>query len=265
MDANKLWNQYNTFRKRKVKQFAPSIYKALQAQIKYYIETQDLVNLPQQPMQEALSELYKEVGRIWGANTFYSILKDAGIRFKQPEVNIKRNASFGINQDFIDEIIRFFQTDLFNSVTLITETTRNQIRQIVEDGLQQQLSLDEIINNLLTSGITKNRAAVISRTEVGKAANAAAVIGAKKTGLKTKKVWIAVNDFRTRKDHVHVDNQTQPDDKPFVVGNEGYLMMYPMATTTTTGQRVPGKEIIQCRCTLGHIVMRDKNGLPLRR
>jgi len=264
MNANKLWHTYNNFRKRKVKQFAPSIYKALQAQIKYYIETQDLVNLPQVPMQQALSELYSETGRVWAATIFFSVLNDAGVRYKKPEVNIKRNASFGLNQDFIDAIIQFFQTDMFGNIQNITQTTRNQIQQIVSDGVQQQLSLDDIINNLLTSGITKTRAAMISRTEVGKAANAAAEIGAKKTGLLTRKVWIAALDSRTRPDHVHVDNQTQPSDKPFIVGSEGFLMMRPMASVSEDGRKIPGKEVINCRCTFGHIPVRGKDGLPVR-
>jgi hypothetical protein len=265
MNADKLWHTYNKFRLRKTKQFAPSIYKALQSQIKYYAATQDLINLPQQPMQEVLMDLYKDVGRIYAANTFYSLLKDAGIRYKKPEVNIKRNGSIGINQEFIDAILDFFSVDMFGNVQNITQTTRNQIQKIVEEGVHEWLSLDEIINNLLTSGITKNRAAVISRTEIGKAANAATDIGVKKTGLLTNKVWISVSDHRTRPDHVHVNNQIQPADKPFIVGNERFLMMHPMDTTSEDGRRVPGKEIINCRCTFGHIVLKDKHGLPLRK
>lgn len=263
MNSNKLWHDYNNFRKRKVKQFAPSIYKALQAQIKYYIETQDLVNLPQAPMQEALSELYTETGRQWAMQTYYSILKDAGVKHTTPAVMVKRNAAFGLNEDFVNAILEFFRTDLFNTVTNITETTRNQIRQIVEEGVQQQLSLDQIINNLLSSDITKNRAALIARTETMKAANYGEQAGANRTGLQTRKEWISVRDHRTRHDHINVDGSIVPDDKPFNVG--GYLMMRPGSDKTTDGQRVPAREICNCRCCVGRVVLRAKNGLPLRK
>lgn len=263
MNANKLWHTYNNFRKRKVKQFAPSIYRALQAQIKYYTETQDLVNLPQAPMQAALSMLYRETGRQWAMQTYYGILKDAGVKHSNPVLRVKRNAAFGLNEEFIQAILDFFSTDLFNTVTNITETTRRQIRQLVEDGIQAQLSLDQIIDNLLTSGITKNRAALISRTEIMKAANAAEQIGSDRTGLQTRKEWISAIDNRTRRDHITVDGSIVPDGSPFNVG--GYLMDRPGDGTSADGRKVPASEICNCRCTCGRHVLRGADGLPLRK
>lgn len=261
MNADKLWRQYHAFSKRKAAQFTPSIYRALQAQIKHFAQTQDLINLPQQPMQEALRQLYSTTGRQWAAFTFYSILKDAGVKHVEPAVRIKRTGSIGLNQEFVDAIIEFFRTDLFNMVTNITDTTRQYIRDQVEQGIQQQLSLDEIINNMLTADITKTRAALIARTETGKAANAAEQIGTDKTNLQTRKEWISVRDKRTRHDHINVDGSIVPDGKPFNVG--GYLMLRPGANRTTDGQKVPAKEVVNCRCVIGRHVLRGKNGLPL--
>lgn len=264
MDANKLWHSYNSFRLRKTKQYTPAIYAALQAQVKYYIATQDLVNLPQKPMQDTLMRLYIDVGRIWGMNTYYNILKDAGIKgHVRPTLSIKRNGSIGLNEEFIQAIVDFFQVDLFNTVTNIEETTRKFIREQVESGIQQQLSLDQIINNMLNDEITKTRAALIARTETMKGANAAEQIGADKTGLKTNKVWLSVRDDRTRRDHVNVDNVVVPDGSPFNVG--GYLMLRPGVDRTTDGIKVPAKEICNCRCVIGRKVLRGSNGLPLRK
>jgi Phage Mu protein F like protein len=263
MNADRLWRQYNTFRKRKTLQFAPSVYKALQAQIKYYTETKDLVNLPQEPMLNALRELYGVTGRQWATFTFFNVLKDAGVKYQEPALRIKRLGSIGLNEEFVNAILEYFQTDLFNTVTNITETTRTFIREQVASGIEQQLSLDDIINNLLVSGITKNRAALISRTETMKAANAAEQVGTDKTGLETRKEWLAVRDNRTRHDHVNVDGSIVPDGSPFNVG--GYLMQRPGATKTTDGRSVPGKEICNCRCTIGRKVLRGEDGLPLRK
>lgn len=263
MNAEQLWRQYNAFRKRKAAQFAPSIYRALQAQIKYFTETNDLNNLPTGPMQAALTELYRVTGRQWAVFTFHNVLKDAGVKFIEPAVRIKQRGSIGLNQEFVDAIIEFFRVDLFNQVTNITETTRTFIREQVEKGIQQQLSLDEIINSMLRDNITKTRAALIARTEVGKAANAAEQIGSDKTNLQTRKEWISVRDFRTRFDHVQVDGSIVPDGRPFNVG--GYLMLRPGASKTTDGLKVPAKEVCNCRCCVGRIVLKDKDGLPLRR
>lgn len=264
MNADKLWHDYNRFRKRKAAKFAPSIYRGLQEQVKYYVQTQDLNNLPQQQLQQTLLSLYTETGRQWAMNTYYSILKDAGIKHSDtPEIRIKRRAAFGLNEEFIQAILQFFQTDLFNTVTSITETTRQFIREQVEQGIQQQLSLDQIINNLLSPGITKNRAALIARTETMKAANYGEQAGTDRTGLQTRKEWISVRDNRTRRDHVTVDGSIVPDNSPFNVG--GYLMMRPGVNKTTDGRKVPANEVCNCRCCVGRVVLRGRDGLPLRK
>ncbi len=273
MDANKLWEQYNAFHKRYTAKYRPAIYKALQDQVNYYIKTKDLANLPQKPMQDILMKLYIDVGRIWGMNTYYNILRDLSKNelsyLKQTNTNseirisLKRNGAIGLNEEFIQAIIDFFNIDLFNTVTNITETTRKFIRQVVADGILNQLGLDDIINELQTSGLTKDRSALIARTETMKGANAAEQIGTDATGLQTNKVWIAVRDKRTRFDHVNVDNAVVPDGQPFNVG--GYLMLRPGVDRTTDGQRVPAKEICNCRCVVSRKVLRGTNGLPLRK
>src|SRR6478609_641591 len=263
MNSEKLWHDYNKFTLRKAKQFAPSIYKALNKQIEYYIQTNDLSNLPQAPIQDVLTELYTEVGRNWAIVTYYNLLKDAGLKHDpNPRLQIKRRAAIGLNEEFIQAILDFFATDQFNTIQNITQTTRNFIREQVNQGIQNQLSLDEIIDNLLSSGITKNRAALIARTEIGKSANAAEQIGSDKTGLVTTKVWISVRDFRTRLHHLEVDNQVRPDGKPFDV--DGYQMQRPGDVKSADGRKVPGSLICNCRCCVGREVLRDKKtGLPL--
>lgn len=263
MNTDKLWRQYNAFRKRKIVQHTPAVYKALQAQIQYYAATKDTVHLPTQPMTDALRHLHKETGRQWAFKTYYGVLNDAGLKHSVPALRIKANGAIGINEDFINSILNFFQTDLFNTVTNITETTRKFINDQVSSGLEQQLSLDDIINSMLSSEITKNRAALIARTETMKAANAGEQVGTDKTQLQTQKEWIAVRDNRTRFDHAAEDGAIVPDGKPFDVG--GYLMQRPGDSRTSTGGLVPAREICNCRCVIGRHVMRGPDGLPLRK
>jgi hypothetical protein len=263
MNADKLWHQYNNFRKRKVAQHAPPVYKALQAQVTHYTTTRDLVHLPTQPLHNALQHLYKETGRQWAFKTYYSILKDAGLKHSNPQLRIKANGAIGLNEEFIQAITDFFNVDLFNTVTNITETTRQFLKDQTAAGIDQGLSLDDIINNLTTSDITKMRASLIARTETMKAANAAEQVGSDRTGLQTEKEWIAVRDNRTRFDHAEVDGKLAPDGKGFNVG--GYLMERPGDTIDDNGRAVPAREICNCRCCIGRHVMEDADGLPVRK
>ncbi len=275
MNADKLWQQYNTFRKRYAVKYAPAIYKALQAQIKYFANTRDTANLPRQQITNVLQSLYVEVGRIWATNTYYNVLKDLTPRdlyylrktndsFRAAK-ELKRRGAIGLNEEFVQAILDFFQIDLFNTVTNITETTRQFIREQVQQGIQEQLSLDEIINRMITDNITKTRAALIARTETMKGANAAEQIGSDKTGLKTNKIWISVRDNRTRRDHVTADNQKQPDGKPFIIGFEQFQMQRPGSVKSDDGRKIPAKEVCNCRCVVGREVLRGKDGLPLRK
>ncbi|HEY1871615.1 MAG TPA: phage minor head protein [Chitinophagaceae bacterium] len=257
MNADKLWHQYNNFRKRKVAQHAPPVYKALQAQVTHYTTTRDLVHLPTQPLHNALQHLYKETGRQWAFKTYYSILKDAGVKHSTPVLRIKANGAIGLNEEFIQAITDFFNVDLFNTVTNITETTRQFLKDQTAAGIDQGLSLDDIINNLTTSDITKMRAALIARTETMKAANAAEQVGSDRTGLATEKEWIAVRDNRTRIDHADVDGKLAPDGTAFNVG--GFKMDRPGDT------RAPAREVCNCRCCIGRHVMEDADGLPVRK
>lgn len=60
---------------------------------------------------------------------------------------------------------------------------------------------------------------------------------------KKNKTWVDIGDNRERKTHLAVGGRTIPIKEDFLVG--GYPMKYPKDTS-----RAPGKEYINCRCSI---------------
>lgn len=209
-------------------------------------------------MYDALKELYTNTGRLWAWQSFMNVSNEARIG--------RKAAPLGINQEFINAILSYFNARLLEKVDGINQTTREWIEQQITKGIEDGLSLDQVIRNILiNTDMPRYRAERISRTENMLAASYAEEIGVAKTGLETVKVWLSVDDKRTRHDHRLVDNQERPADEPFNVG--GYAMMRPgdSQTQNVMGLVAPASEIVQCRCVLGRRVLRDENGLPMRR
>ena len=253
--------QYNNFRKRKAAKHTPAVYKALQAQIKHFAQTGKVDEIPMQPVYDAVKNMYTDAGKLWALQTYYNTLKEAGLKHGQ---QVKR-APIGFNEEFINSILAYFNTQLLTEATIpITETTQEWIRRELTRGINEGLGIDEIVRGIIQSPITRRRAELISRTEVMRASNLGEQIGVDKTGLDTKKVWIAIRDKRTRHDHALVDNSIVADGEPFNVG--GWSMQRPGDPIDEQGNKVPASEICNCRCTIGRKVNRDPvTGLPMRR
>lgn len=257
MNKAKLISQWRTFLTRKTKQHIPAIYRVIRGQLKYYAETRDL-NFPIAPMYDVLRNLYVDTGRLWAYQSYVNVNNEARVGNKA--------APLGLNQEFINAILSYFNARLLEKVSDINLTTREWVELQITKGIEDGLSLDQVIRNIVgNTDMPRYRAERISRTENMFAASNAEEIGVAKTGLETVKVWLSVNDNRTRHDHILVDDQERPADEPFNVGN--YRMMRPGDTTTQNvmGQVAPAKEVVNCRCCLGRKVLRDADGLPLRR
>ena len=250
---------WSRFQKRAEKLWAPRINKAIQQQIKEFIDTYGVGDVASAgfinfaPMYDVLKELYVSVGVTWSARTVAYIKKEPR--------QLKR-MTIGFNEEMTNLILSYFQTDLLSDVVEISETTRRNIIEALSKAQFLGYSLEETINLITDESVTRIRARLIARTETVTAANKAADIAARKTGLVLQKTWIAANDNRTRRDHAEVDDTTIDVDKPFIVG--GYEMMQP-GDRGTKGTPTPAKEICNCRCVCGYAGKRDRNGRLLSR
>jgi uncharacterized protein with gpF-like domain len=134
------------------------------------------------------------------------------------------------------------------------------------EAQREGLSIEQAADAMVKDEFPRNRAVVIARTETIKATNFGAVMGAKKSGFQTEKLWISSRDARTRRiprdtwGHLQMNGQIAQIDEPFKVPNRN---------GNHDSLQFPGdpkgvaSDVIQCRCTVGFNVLRGENGLPL--
>lgn len=97
-----------------------------------------------------------------------------------------------------------------------------------------------------TPGIGLQRAALIARTEMHNAAQAANMQAAEATGIQgLKKEWLAAEDKRTRPDHNDADGQ--------VVEKEGQFTVGASQMDRPGDQSAPPRQTVNCRCALSFI------------
>jgi uncharacterized protein with gpF-like domain len=209
-----------------------------------------------------------------------SIYKSAGLtgaKITASEIKTaveQKAANFGRNEQWIREVIRYLQLHLLGFVQDITDTMRQDILNILQKGIDGQLSIPEIVKNLQTTGLIQARAKVIARTEIIRAANVGHSIAARSFPYEVNKKWSAANDHRTRHSHVYInahmvdenDFFKVPDykgDKPLGTFSE---MLYP------GDAQAPAAQTINCRCRViyepkrdssGNLIMRDINQAPV--
>jgi hypothetical protein len=246
---------YNAYRKR---------YRVL---IKRELDKQCMALLKgEQPDEEKLKQyirkLHNDAGITMAKYNYDKIRKSAGVK-----------DSMTPEQRWAAVIKLFLEQGLTNLVNGITSTTKETIRKILIQGMQEGWSIMQMMKEIEKSGINIYRAELIARTETTRAANQGAMLGAISTGLQTNKEWIAITDDRTRRiprndyDHLHMDGKNVPIDQPFLV---------PMANSLNISGVVSGEEmeypgdargsagnVCNCRCTVGFEVVRDSNGKPV--
>jgi uncharacterized protein with gpF-like domain len=145
--------------------------------------------------------------------------------------------------------LRYIQQEaLRRRIQRVTETTRRQIINAVDDGYRSGSTLPETASAIrsIIPMLARFRADAIARTETHGAANYGSNEAAKETGLPLRREWLAAQDERTRETHAEADGQIVGMEDAFTVGNSS--LMYPGDPSA------PPEEVVNCRCTLGYIV-----------
>lgn len=253
-------NRMNFFERK----FTPSVYKALQSQIKLFIAdmkangishaTRELDNIIiNGEVLTAVSKIYKVVGVYFANDTYRQI---------QEQVPTK---GFGFNQEWIDEIVNFFRLYLLNqAVVPISETTKNQIRQILIIGEKNGWGVDKIAYELAHSELTLMRARMIVRTESNKAMFKGREMAKEKSPYKLTSEWIAAHDARTRHSHKIVDGLKVEEGETFTV--PVYKGELQIGTDQMIGPGDPKghkSNLINCRCTTAERVVFDNEDNPV--
>jgi hypothetical protein len=238
-------------------QYSPKFKKELQKQVDTYCRTQDYNAISDKSLKKTIKQLHIALGTKMGLIAEKDVKKGAKGAYVPMETKSSKTDLFAY------VIIRYLETKGLDQLAGdITDTTKEQIRNFLIKGQEQNLTMPEIIALLRTSGITNYRAELIARTETARAANLGSMVGAMSTGLVTVKEWIAAKDNRTRRiprdanDHLHMDGVQLPIDAKFVVPAKTYIdnMLHPGDSTAHAGN------VCNCRCTLGYEAVRGTDG-----
>lgn len=211
-------------------------------------------------MMTIMNKLYKESAVIFG-NAVYRAVGIMG----------QKSDTFGFNSEWVKEVLNFLVQYGFTLVSNMTQTTKVKLQEIVAKGIQEGKSIDQITKDILsdeTTGYSMMRAKRIARTEVMRASNYAAMIGADKHPFEVDKVWISARDKRTRRipkdmyDHYDMNGQKVGWADDFTsTGKRGDLVVAGFPGDPTT----PAGFSINCRCTVGFEPKRDANGKLIRK
>lgn len=161
----------------------------------------------------------------------------------------KQKRTMGFNQEWTDEIIRFFRQHNLALVSKIDETSRQHILRILEQGTIEGLSVDEMAKLINDQLYLAHRAQRIVRTESTRAANQGVSLGARSYEYQVVQEWCSVHDNRTRHTHVQIDGQIREVGEPF-----GNGLMFP------GDPNGPAKEVVNCRCAMAIVPKRDEQG-----
>lgn len=212
-------------------------------------------------IEAPLRDIYKTVGLYFGNKTIHDLRMDT--RQRQPE----HKAGFGFNEEFIRAILQYFASYLLSKAVIpITQTTKDQILAILNQGLTEGWGIDRMAKALESPELLLWRARMIVRTESNKAMNYGQRLGESKSIWQTTKTWIAANDHRTRHSHRYIDDHTVDFNQYFHVPIfKGNILVGADIMEGPGDVHASAGNVINCRCVLAFKGKRDKNGRLIRK
>jgi uncharacterized protein with gpF-like domain len=181
-------------------------------------------------VEDYLLDLYKRIGTATAREVFEGINKAV--------------SKESIIEFAIARVLFYLQQFALTKITSITNTTKEDIRGVLEDMIKRGLSPLDIAKELakVGRGFSRKQAITIARTESIAAYNFGAIQGAAATGMATHKVWRSARQKRTRPDHIAANNQKVKFDDYFIVGGE--RLRHP------GDPRGSAKQVVNCRCVM---------------
>lgn len=205
-------------------------------------------------IEPVLTDLHVHAGVFFANKGLREINKIVRMRTKA--------ASFAFSIEWAEDIIEYFKLHLLEkAVYPVSQTTRDQILAVLEQGQREGWGYERIADALRDPQLLLWRARMIVRTETLFASEIGRKLAADKSDYETGKEWIAANDHRTRHSHRAVDGEIIAQDAKFAVSI--YKGNLPIGVDMMTGpgdiNASPGN-VINCRCTAALVPLRDENG-----
>lgn len=219
-------------------------------------------------LAEPIRDIYSDVGLYFANKTIHDL--------KQSIKEAK--AGFGFNAEFLRDILNYFDRYLLNKAVLpISETMRQIILNILNQGMTSGWGAEKTAALLESPELTLTRARLIVRTEANKAMNYGQRLGESKSEWESTKQWVAANDHRTRHSHRNVDDVVIDFKDRFHVPiyqsvggirgkKKGIEMQVGYDFMTGPGDvHASAGNVCNCRCTLAFKAKRDANGRLIRK
>lgn len=203
---------------------------------------------------------------------YYSIGATHGQRVgKDININLKDFTMQSFLDLFETELELFFRQYGFTRIQQVHKSYLNDIFNLFNDRLLDGKTLkettDEVYRLMKSPRFYRWQAERIARTESTAAANNAAIVSGNVSGYVMEKQWISATDARTRRqpeaeyDHFIMNGKRVGiKDKFELKSTKGFvdLLSYPGDIKGQAGN------VINCRCTVGVVPKRDKNGSLIR-
>ena len=205
--------------------------------------------------QEPISIAYKEhyeatIQRMLSVNLRIMIRMVEG-KYKKDRITDQINIGFRSEEIIKQTAEEATKMGLASNVKNVTDYTRELIRKDIEQGLEKNLTKEQIARNItkVTEGtISKMRALRISRTETTHANSKSTEILSNAIPFEQVKIWIPRIDGRERPEHGAMLNKKPIIKKePFIVGGE--RLMYPGDSSLGAS----ASNIVNCRCSQHYI------------
>ena len=261
------WRKFQLIRNDIEKKYINSIQKSIFAQFEGFAKDIDKIGVEASISKLGLNLWEKDLIKVFEAMYKESVVTFGNAVYRALKIEANQKAeTFGFNAQWTKEILEFLMVKGFTLVSGITQTTKKRLIDIANAGVQEGLSVDDIVKLVLDDKeleYSNMRARRIVRTEIMRGSNIGAMKGAEAHGFQVDKQWISARDSRTRRipddefDHVELDGVIVPFDEPFTSNGkkgEAVVAMQPGDITAPAGFT------INCRCTVGFIPKRDANG-----
>lgn len=251
-DHIEYWKAFDRRREGFLPKYTRIFTNAIKEQLEPFRESYTFADLRKTinpaPVERAFKELYEEVGDTFARATWSGLKKMPYMEMKQEPTWFERMLWYVLRSN--ERIIG------------INAYTQEQINRIIlfalEEGLSIQETVDLIVGTTELEPLNGNlfaRARRIARTEIISASNAGSFEGARSSGLKLRKQWVATPDSRTRGADGESDwNHYQYIQTPFIVEMDQTFNMTSRKGETDSllfpgdPSGKPGN-VINCRCT----------------
>lgn len=198
-------------------------------------------------LKSEMKKTYRLVGSSFANETYKNLTQNKKSSIEQMHT---------IWEQQMGEYVERYGAERIKLITNTTEelfkrTVKNITTQALNDGLSVQDAAKMIKDQIGFNN--RYRALRIARTEIVSASNQGSLNGAKSTGLKLNKVWIATKGNRTRHSHQIMDGVTTGIDDRFEVPIfEGDKKTGSEKLIHPGDPNGSASNVINCRCTQGY-------------